>query len=161
MKKSVKITIGVIVAVIVIAIICLAVVMQSGKKAITIEEFDSQAKELGYIMSEMQSSITEREEVTGSRAAISEDYSYLVTFYTLKDNDTANNFYNEQKETFDRLKQEGNEPVESKGRNYQTYTLKVDGKYNYISKVDNTIIQLTVSESEEQKVNELIKKIGY
>ena len=162
MKKSVKIAIAVIVVLAIIAIICVAVMTTTGgKKAITIEEFDAKAKELGYIMSEVQNSTTDEEEITGSKAAIKEDYSYLVIFYTLKDNDAANSFYNKQKENYEKSKQEGTEAVEKSGKNYETYTLKSDSKYMYVARVDNTVVQLSVNEESEQEVSAFIQKLGY
>lgn len=161
MKKSVKIAIAAIVILAIIAIICVAVMTTGGKKAITIEEFDAKAKELGYIMSEVQNSVTAEEEITGSKAAIKEDYSYLITFYVLKDNDTANSFYNKQKENYEKSKQEGAEAVEKNGKNYETYALKSDKKYMYVAKVDNTVVQLNVNEEAEQEVTEFIKKLDY
>lgn len=156
MKKSIKITIAVIVTAIVIAIVCFAI-MQSGKKAITVEQFEAKAKEKGYRIADIQNDITEKEEIINAKLAISEDYSYFISFYELKDNNAASNFYKEQKEEFSKTKEEGNEPVEKSSKSYEEYSLKSNGKYLYISRIENTIVQLNVKESEEQKVKEFLK----
>lgn len=160
MKNKRKMTVGIIILLVIIGIIVFAV-LNSGRKAITLEKFEEKAKENGYNIADIQNDITDKEEVTGAKVAMSEDYSYIIRFYTLKDNDVANSFYNEQKEEITKNKQEGNEPVEKSGKNDSTYTLKSNGKYMYISKIDNTILQLTVNEAEEKKVTEFIKKLGY
>lgn len=157
MKKSVKIIIAVIVAVTIIAIVCFAI-MQSGKKAITMEQFEEKAKENGYKIADIQNDITKKEEITNAKLAISEDYSYFISFYILKDNESASNFYKEQKGEFVKTKQEENEPVERKSKSYEVYSLKSNGKYRYISRIENTIVQLNVNESEEQKVKEFLEK---
>lgn len=157
MKKSVKIIIAVIVAVTIIAIVCFAI-MQSGKKAITMKQFEEKAKENGYKIADIQNDITKKEEITDAKLAISEDYSYFISFYILKDNESASNFYKQQKEEFTKAKQEENQPVEKKSKSYEAYSLKSNGKYRYISRIENTIIQLNVNESEEQKVKEFLEK---
>lgn len=156
MRKSVKITI-VVVAMIIIAIVCFAI-MQSGKKTITMEQFEEKAKENGYQIADIQNDITKKEEITNAKLAISEDYSYFISFYILKDNESAINFYKEQKEEFAKTKQEENEPVEKKSKSYEEYSLKSNGKYRYLSRIENTIVQLNVNESEEQKVKEFLEK---
>ena len=77
MRKSVKITI-VVVAMIIIAIVCFAI-MQSGKKTITMEQFEEKAKENGYKIADIQNDITKKEEITNAKLAISEDYSYFIS----------------------------------------------------------------------------------
>ena len=156
MRKSVKITI-VVVAMIIIAIVCFAI-MQSGKKTITMEQFEEKAKENGYKIADIQNDITKKEEITNAKLAISEDYSYFISFYILKDNESAINFYKEQKEEFAKTKQEENEPIEKKSKSYEEYSLKSNGKYMYISRIENTIVQFNVNESEEQKVKEFLEK---
>ena len=156
MRKAVKITI-VVVAMIIIAIVCFAI-MQSGKKTITMEQFEEKAKENGYKIADIQNDITKKEEITNAKLAISEDYSYFISFYILKDNESAINFYKEQKEEFAKTKQEENEPVEKKSKSYEEYSLKSNGKYRYLSRIENTIVQLNVNESEEQKVKEFLEK---
>ena len=156
MRKSVKITI-VVVAMIIIAIVCFAI-MQSGKKTITMEQFEEKAKENGYKIADIQNDITKKEEITNAKLAISEDYSYFISFYILKDNESAINFYKEQKEEFAKTKQEENEPIEKKSKSYEEYSLKSNGKYRYLSRIENTIVQLNVNESEEQKVKEFLEK---
>ena len=157
MKKSIKMIIAAVVGVIIIAIVCLAI-MQSGKKAITMEQFEEKAKENGYKIADIQNDITKKEEITNAKLAISEDYSYFISFYILKDNESAINFYKEQKEEFAKTKQEENEPVEKKSKSYEEYSLKSNGKYRYLSRIENTIVQLNVNESEEQKVKEFLEK---
>ncbi len=157
MKKSIKMIIAAVVGVIIIAIVCLAI-MQSGKKAITMEQFEEKAKENGYKIADIQNDITKKEEIINAKLAISEDYSYFISFYILKDNDSASNFYKEQKEEFAKTKQEENEPIEKKSKSYEEYSLKSNGKYMYISRIENTIVQFNVNESEEQKVKEFLEK---
>jgi len=160
MKNKGKLIVAIIVAIVIVGIVAFAII-NSGKRAITIEQFEEKAKEMGYNIADMQNTITEKEEVTGAKVAMSEDYSYIIRFYTLKDNTSADHFYNENKEEMAKLKQEGNEMTEKNSKNYHTCSLKADGKYRYIARIDSTVLQLSVNESEEQKVTELIKKLGY
>lgn len=160
MKKTDKIMIVILVVFTILGIVTF-LILNSRKKAITIEKFEEKAKELGYNIANMQNEMTQKEEVTDVKVAMSEDYSYMIKFYVLKDKDIANDFYHENREAFDKLKKQGNVIKEKNSKNYNTYSLKNDEKYMYISKVDNTILQLSVNQLEEQRVMEFVKKLGY
>lgn len=132
----------------------------NNRKALTEEQFKEKIQASGYNIGEIQNNASNNEKIKFSQMAMSSDYNIMIEFYILNDKETTNNFYNENKEKFQEKKLE-NEPIESKKNNYETYSLKSNGRYMYIAKIDNTVLKLTVNETEEQKVMELVKELGY
>lgn len=159
MKKSVLIIVVIVAIILVIGGILFFTSSQT-KKALTEEQFKEKVETKGYTIGEIQNDALNNESVKVAQVAISSDYNSMIEFYILNDNEATNQFYNENKEKFHE-KKETNEPIENKKNNYENYSLKANGKYMYIAKIDNTVLQLTVNEAEEQKVMELVKELGY
>ena len=63
-----------------------------------------------------------------------------------------------KKRSLQKQNKKKNEPVEKKSKSYEEYSLKSNGKYRYLSRIENTIVQLNVNESEEQKVKKFLEK---
>ena len=45
--------------------------------------------------------------------------------------------------------------------NYNKYTLKANGQYMYLSRIDNTLLYCNVQTKYEKAAKKLIKKLGY
>ena len=45
--------------------------------------------------------------------------------------------------------------------NYATYSLTTNGKYKYLSRIDNTLVYIDVDESYKDIVKDIMKEIGY
>lgn len=160
MKKTIII---VIVVILIIALIIGGTVfmLTRPKKAVLAEEFKTLAEEKGYIVSDTKSQFESYEYIKTAQVAVSGDYTYLIEFYTLSDEENSNSFYNKNKSTFEALKQENSIQTETNGKNYETYSLKSGGKYMYIARVNDTILYINVNEAVEENVKELVKKLGY
>ena len=46
-------------------------------------------------------------------------------------------------------------------KNFESYTLKTNGYYKYVARIDNTLIYANVKEKYENNAKEFIKKLGY
>lgn len=161
MKKNTKIAVGILIIVLIlVGIICLVLVGGS-KKAITIEQFAEKAKESGYTIAETTDKDKEDSPVKDAKVAVKDDYSYLIKFYELKDEQEAKKRYDENKTKFEQNKKEEDAPTENNKKNYAYYTLKSNGKYNYTARIGNTVVDITANEDKEQEVKEFIKKLGY
>lgn len=160
MKKSVMIVIAIIVILLVIGGI-LFFMLSPKKKAVTEEQFVEIAKEKGYNIGEVQKDTLNNTAITSAKIAVSSDYRYLVEFYILNSHETASHFFDECKSNFESSKVEGSMPTEESSKEYEKYTLKSDGKYMYLARINNTIIQLNVNEQDEKAATEFINALGY
>ena len=160
MKKSVMIIIAIVVILLVIGGI-LFFMLSPKKKAVTEEQFVEIAKEKGYNIGEVQKDTLNNAAITSAKIAVSSDYRYLVEFYILNSHEATSHFFNECKSNFESNKVNGAIPIEESGKEYEKYTLKSDGKYMYLARVNNTIIQLNVNEQDEKAVTEFINALGY
>ena len=160
MKKSVMIIIAVVVIVLIVGGI-LFFMLSPKKKAVTEEKFIEIAKEKGYNIGEVQKETLNNTNVTSAKIAVSSDYRYLVEFYILNSSETASSFFSECKSNLENSKEEGTIPTEESSKEYEKYTLKSNGKYMYLVRVNNTIVQLNVNEQDEKAVTEFVNALGY
>jgi len=93
--------------------------------------------------------------------ALEEDYEYQIEFCKLDEEEDAISFYNTKKEMFEQTK--GTAQVETKVSmgNNSKYTLKTNGKYKVVSRIEKTVIVADVDEKYEDEVKEILKEIGY
>lgn len=160
MKKSVKI-IAITVAVLFIAGIVIFIIMRSGKKAISIEKFEEIVTEKGYNIAGILGEQQKDDTVVAAKAAVNNENTSLINFYILKDKEIAKKLYNENKSKLHQEQKEGDTQTEMNNKNYESNALKSNGKYIYIARIDNTVIDLVANEVEEQKVKDIVKKLGY
>ena len=160
MKKSIMIIIAIVVILLVVGGI-LFFMLSSKKKAVTEEQFVKIAKEKGYHVTEVQKDTLNNEAITSARTAVSSDYRYFIEFYILNSAEATSHFFSECKSNLESSKEEGAMPTEESNKEYEKYTLKSNGKYMYLVRVDNTIIQLNVNEQDEKTVSEFINALGY
>jgi len=69
--------------------------------------------------------------------------------------------YNTNKTKFESQKTKGYTSSNVEISNYATYTLKVNGKYKYLSRVGNTFVYVDVDEAYEDTVKEIMDEINY
>ncbi len=160
MKKSVMIIIAIVVILLIIGGIVFFMLAPK-KKAVTEEQFVKIAKEKGYHMTEIQKDTLNNPAITSAKTAVSSDYRYFIEFYILNSTEATSHFFSECKSNFENNKQEGAMPTEESSKEYEKYTLKSNGKYMYLVRVDNTIIQLNVNEQDEKAVTEFVNALGY
>ncbi len=46
-------------------------------------------------------------------------------------------------------------------KNYSTYSLTTNGKYKYLSRIDNTLIYIDASDDYKDAIKDIIKELGY
>ena len=93
--------------------------------------------------------------------ALEEDYDYQIEFFKLDEEEDAIDLYKHNKEIFEDSK--GSSSVETKVSmgNNSKYTLKTNGEYKVVSRIENTVIYADVDDKYEDEVNEILKEIGY
>lgn len=160
MKKATKIIIAIIVVIVLVGII-IFVATHSGKKVIDMAKFEEMIQKEGYEIAGVLGNNNGNEAITEIKAAIDSQYTTLITFYILKDDESAKTLYTASKNTFEQAKSEGDILAEKEQKNYAIYSLKSNEKYMYVERVDNTVIEISTNTENEEKITNFIKKLGY
>ena len=93
---------------------------------------------------------------------VAKSTNYNIEYYNIIDEDYASVFYQNNVENFDKMIVGDNAEVKKEnGNNYSKYTLLDSGRYKIVSRIDNTVIFLNVSDRYKEDINSLLGKIGY
>ena len=136
-------------------------ILNKEKEAISAEEFKSVMENKGYTIVDVTSQYAQYGYIEKAYIAITNDRQYQVEFYTLTDDEKAVYFYNINKTIFENSKQGLTSETNAELKNYCKYTLNNNGKYNVISRINNTAIYLDVDEEYKDIIKDLLKEIGY
>lgn len=160
MKKGLKIAL-IILAVIVIGVVILIASLNKEKVAITPDSFKTTMEEKDYTVSDVTSVFSQYGGYVKKAYLAQKNTDYQIEFYELSNLDNAVDFFNTNRAKFE--SQKGNSSIYSNVslKNYSTYSLTTNGKYKYVSRVDNTVIYIDVDEKYQDTVKSLIKEIGY
>lgn len=163
MKKGAKIAIIIVVCVLVIAAIVAGVfiIANREKPAKTAEEFDSIMEEKGYRIINAIAQFSGIDEIKSADIALEDDANYQIEFYEIVDEDTAKQFYESNKKIFEESKGDTSVYTDVSGKNYAKYTLTTDGKYMVISRIDNTVIYISIDSAYKDVVSDILKELGY
>lgn len=130
------------------------------KKAITLEEFKSEAQKENLTISDTISQFKNYSQIKSATAAKSSD-GWQVEFYVLDSNDSAISMFNTNKEIFENSKNGLSSNSSISLNNYESYVLKTNGYYKSVSRIDNTLVFVNVLEKHEDSVKDFLKKLGY
>lgn len=164
MKKSTKIIIAVaVVLIIVIAVVFgISLNLNKTKEAMSSYLYKATMEEKGFNVidanSALSSSITQ---VKQAYLAIDNSYSYQIEFYELIDEEAAISFYNNNKKSFEESKGNASADTNVEMKNHAKYTLSSNGKYMVVSRIDNTVIYISVPDAYRDVVKDILKEIGY
>lgn len=154
-----------ILAVVTLCIICLLGFSGCGKKKtpVSAEKFRDTLESKGFIVSSSTSAYSQNKDVTESYIAISPDYKYQIEFIVTDSVSGATRLYNTNKSKFEFGKSSSglskNKSIEL--ANYATYSLVTGGKYQVISRIDNTLIYVNVDEQYQESVKSVLNDLGY
>lgn len=137
-----------------------------GKKdSLTADDFKAKIeKEEKYLITDATSQFAG---IKGSKyikkvyIASDKEYKYQVEFYEFSSNDNAINFYEHNKELFEQEKKGKSTYTESNMFNYNKYTLKTNGKYNVLSRIDNTVAYVNGDIKYKKDIDSILKLIKY
>ena len=131
------------------------------KKEITKEEFKKIMEKEEFSVVEVTDQFKEYEYIKGAYVAVYKDATYQIEYYTFENNENADSFYKLNQEIFESQGSGGNISTSVKSKTYSKYSITTDEKYNYIARINNTVLYSTVDKKYKDKVNKLIKKLGY
>lgn len=143
-------------------LICMFIFTACGSKtAINTDKFISTMESKGFVISDVTDQFAGVDFLNDVTVAMKDSGEYQIEFYNLKDESNAIEAFNINKEEFE--KEKGSTSTESSAslKNYSTYSLTSNGKYMYVSRIDNTLIYLDVSKEYKDEVKEIINELGY
>lgn len=85
--------------------------------------------------------------------------NYQIEFYTLSDEETAMNLYNENYANFQSVN--SSSQIKKSGDNYSKYTLTTDNYYLVVSRVANTLIYIEAPILEKDFIDSILKELDY
>ena len=159
-KQTIFIILGILL-VIVIGVIALFSSLNKEKISITANEFKTFMQDKGYSVLDETNLYSQYDYVKQVCIAEQTDNSYQIEFYELSDVEHANTIYNNNKSKLETSKGNVSGETSVSMKNYSKYSLTTDGKYNVISRIDNTLIFLEVDSNYKNVVKELLDELGY
>jgi len=159
MKKSVKIIIAILI-VILIAGVSVFFLLNKEKTSITAEEFKTIMVDKGYTFVDVKQQFAIYDFIEKAYIAL-KDKDYQIEFYETSDNESAIYLYNHNMSLAENKKTSGHIRTTMQGKNYSEYTLISEGKYKYISRINNTMVYVDVDTEYQEEVKEILKELGY
>ncbi len=161
MKKKVVFTILGIILFIAIVIGIVFTFLNKEKSPITAKQFKTTMEEQSYIVADATEQFSQYDYIKQVYVAAPSDYIYKIEFYELADDSYAMGFYNNNKSIFESSKGNSSKETNVNMKNHSKYTLSSNGKYQVVSRIDNTVIYLNIDDSYKDDAKSLLKELGY
>ena len=159
MKKAL-IIIGIIVVILVGIVLIVFNTLNKEKTPISASTFNTTMEGKGYEMTDTTSQFAQYENYM-SESYVAQKIGYQIEFYELTNEENAISMYNANKTKFESQKTNASASTTASMNNYSTYSLTTNGKYKYLSRIDNTLVYVDVDESYKDVVKDIMKEIGY
>lgn len=128
------------------------------KKAISTREFINITEQDGLTTVDVKDQFSD-ESVVEATIAYNDDYK--LEFYILNSEASAKSMFSYNKNIFESRKSGISKYASTDIGNSSTYMLQSGGYYMYLSRIDNTLLYVSVSEQYKDNVKEVIKDLGY
>lgn len=159
MKKAL-IIIGIIVVVLVGIVLITFNALNKEKTPISADTFNTTMEGKGYVMTNSTSQFAQYPNYM-LESYVAQKTGYQIEFYELTSEENAISMYNTNKAIFESQKANISSSATASMNNYSTYSLTTNGKYKYLSRIDNTLVYVDVDESYKDVVKDIMKEIGY
>ncbi len=159
MKKAL-IIIGIIVVVLVGIVFVSFNTLNKEKMPISADTFNTTMESKGYVMTDTTSQFAQYGNYM-SKSYAAQKSGYQIEFYELSSEENAISMYSTNKTKFESQKSSVSASATASMNNYATYSLTTNGKYKYLSRIDNTLVYIDVDESYKDVVKDIMKEIGY
>lgn len=131
------------------------------KKAVTADKFTSILESKGFVVTESSSAYSQYPEITESYIALSPDFKYQIEFLVADSVSNATYLYNTNKNKFELSKGNFAKNKSVEMANYATYSMISNGKYQVVSRIDNTLVYVNVDEQYKDEVQSVLSELGY
>lgn len=129
------------------------------KKAITTEQFKKIAEKNNLIVTDVKNQFADFDYVYEATVAVSPE-GYQIEFYVLSDVTNAQGMYTKNKNRFESEDTSSKKSVVNLN-NYTKYTQQTKESYKVLSRIDNTMIYVSESVKNKDKINKILKELGY
>ncbi len=140
----------------VVLMVFLTLTACGNKKALTDEEMESKLKNLGFNVNDITDSM---EDSSISVVRTANNRKYQIEYYVFKSEDTAKDAYENNVKMFEANKTAKNNKKSSD--NYNKFIQKTDDYYNVITRIENTLVYVSVNIDYKSDVNKVLSKLGY
>lgn len=130
------------------------------KTPISASTFNTTMENKGYVMTNSTSQFAQYPNYM-LESYVAQKTGYQIEFYELTSEENAISMYNTNKAKFESQKTNASASATASMNNYATYSLTTNGKYKYLSRIDNTLVYIDVDENYKDIVKEIMKEIGY
>ena len=130
----------------------------SNKTKIEGSKFREEMEKNGYIVID---TIVSQDDSEKNFVAQEKEGKYQIEFYELSSKDKAKEKFSNYKKGIDNENTNNFKKKSVKTGNYEKYTLETDDIYFLISRIDNTMIYLSVDTEYKNDINKIIKELGY
>ena len=131
------------------------------KKAITSDEFKTKLQNKGYTVQDLTEKYSSYDHIKHVLIALDSENNYQIEFYEINNLDNAVSVYNENKSIFEKSKSSSSAETSVEMGNNAKYTLKTNGTYKAVSRIDKTVVYVNVNSKYENSVKDVLKEIGY
>lgn len=131
------------------------------KTPVSADEFCTKLEAKGFYVTDSTSSYSQYKEITESYIALSPDYKYQIEFIVADSVSNASYLYNTNKSKFELSKGNFSKNKSIEMANYATYTMVSNGKYQVVSRIDNTLVYVNVDEAYKDDVQSILNELGY
>lgn len=159
MKKAL-IIIGIIVAILVVVGLIVLNSLNVEKEPLTADMFLARMQSKGYTMTDTTVQFSQYGDLM-KKSYAAQKSGYQIEFYELSTEENAISMYNTNKAKFESQKTNASSSATASMNNYATYALTTNGKYKYVSRIDNTLIYIDVAETYKDTVKDIVKELGY
>lgn len=130
------------------------------KEAIKAREFASIMDDENYEIIDVTAQY-ESYGIDEAYVAIEENRDYQIEFYELSSESKAKNMFETNKDYFE--DGAGNSKITSSYSigNYNIYSLTSNGNYQYLCRVDNTLLYIYVEDEYKDEVKDIVEELGY
>jgi len=144
----------------VLLIILAAVLAGCGQKtALSAEDYVSIMEVNGY---EVQDATAQYEGMVEScHIAIKGDFEYQIEFYVVASESQASDAYSQNKDTFESEAIGVSSTFTSEAAHHEKYTQVNNGKYNVVSRIDNTFLFVDTTDEYRDQIEGILDTLGY
>lgn len=128
------------------------------KVAITPDSFKSTMEAKGF---DIVDATTQFEEGDVEKVYIALNENYQIEFYLVATEEQAIVAYNTNKTNFENTKSNNNIETSVSLGNNSKYTLSTGGKYNVVSRIENTFIYVSTDDIYKEEISSILKELGY
>ncbi|MBE6752779.1 MAG: hypothetical protein E7559_00245 [Ruminococcaceae bacterium] len=146
-----------------VLLVCSLFCLSGCKEKVSVDAaaFTSAMEELGYTVKSESYQFQGATKEIKVYLAYDNDGNDLIEFYVLDSAETAVALFNDNKAFFESSVSGASSKSSVSAANYNTFRLTADGEFKVLSRIDNTMVFVSVPTEYKDAVNTALDKIGY